>query len=90
MSTETIKNSRWSEWWHAVGADAAQYFRLPKAGWFSNHKRPYLDGYLEGLHDAARVVNQFSWDAESGHDQKMKDVIKAIHKHHAAMERKHQ
>lgn len=90
MSAEAIKNSRWFEWWHALGADVAKYFKPPKAGWFSNHRRPYLDGYLEGLHDAARVAHKFSWTPQEGHDEKIRDIIKAIHAHHEAMERKYQ
>lgn len=75
---------RWSEWWHATGADPAQYFKPPRWGW---QKRHYINGYLEGLHDAARVANKHG--KETGHDYIMRAVMKAIHEHHNVMETLH-
>lgn len=89
---QPLPNSKWHDWWHAIGADPAQYFKLPS--WFGSRRKAYLAGYLEGLHDAARIIEKQRWSREHGSDSKLtvslRETIKSIHAFHTTMENKHE
>lgn len=83
-----IKNSRWPEWWHAIGADAGRYLKLPSK-WFGQ-RAVYMEGYLEGVRDAARVIEKHRWSKQDGHDIRITNAIKGVHAFHGAMEERFQ